>query len=111
VKRSLLSFLLALFLLAPFAAEEAKAQRKGGKAKRPPIEEGPQEQQEKVKDLTGPEKPRDAVIKGEVREALKAAEGTALEEEKRNNWEEAAKAYVQASNLARITGQLQKAIS
>lgn len=111
MKRSLLSFLLALFLLAPFAAEEAKAQRKGGKAKRPPIEEGPQEQQEKVKDLTGPEKPRDAVIKGEVREALKAAEGTALEEEKRNNWEEAAKAYVQASNLARITGQLQKAIS
>lgn len=57
------------------------------------------------------EKLRDPAIKGKISEAFSAAEETALEAERDNDWAKAAKAYTQAANAARKTGQLQKAIS
>ncbi len=107
MKRSLYSLLLALLLLAPFAAEEAKAQRKGGKTKgsaRGPVE------QEKVKDIVDQGKTEDGPTKAVKRANLSEAEARALEAEKNNELEKASKAYSQASKAARTSGQLQKAI-
>jgi CHAT domain-containing protein/Tfp pilus assembly protein PilF len=62
---------------------------------------------------------RDAIVKGEVSEALSALEAKALAAEQRanaglfpqRNWAQASLAYREASGLARSTGQLQKAIA
>jgi len=51
------------------------------------------------------------VSKGEGKETLSTLEAKALEAEKNSKWEEASTAYHQASVVARVNGQYQKAIS
>ena len=54
---------------------------------------------------------REAIARGEGLEALSALETQAVEAEKNKDWVKAASAYNFASDAARNSGQLQKAIS
>jgi len=54
---------------------------------------------------------KEAIGKGDVRGALGAAESRATEAEKNGAWKQAAQSYVQASVAARISGQVQKAVT
>jgi CHAT domain-containing protein len=54
---------------------------------------------------------REAITRGEVNEALTALEAEAAREESQGNWAKAANAYNLASDAARNSGQLQKAIT
>ena len=60
-------------------------------------------------EVTGPSKRR-AILRGETKEALAFYESTALEAERQKHWKTAIKAYLQASDLARNSGQIQNAI-
>lgn len=53
---------------------------------------------------------RRAILRGETKEALAFNESTALEAERQKHWETATNAYLQASDLARNSGQIQNAI-
>ncbi|MEK7210878.1 MAG: hypothetical protein AAB070_05625, partial [Candidatus Binatota bacterium] len=102
MKHFLFSSLFILFLFTSYSIGEPKSHRKGADTKAAPKEAI---DQEKVRDAVGQERAR-----GEVKKGL-AAEASALDAERNNNWEEAARLYNRASNGARISGQLQKAIS
>ncbi len=65
--------------------------------------------QEPKFEVTGPSKRR-AILRGETKEALAFNESTALEAERQKHWKTATNAYVQASDLARNSGQIQNAI-
>jgi len=54
---------------------------------------------------------KEAIGKGDARGALGAAESRATEAEKNGAWQQAAQSYVQASIAARISGQVQKAVT
>ena len=54
---------------------------------------------------------KEAIGKGDARGALGAAESRATEAEKNGAWQQAAQSYVQASVAARISGQVQKAVT
>ena len=54
---------------------------------------------------------KEAIGKGDARGALDAAESRAMEAEKNGAWQQAAQSYVQASVAARISGQVQKAVT
>lgn len=85
------SFFLLLALLAgPVIAEPAQRQQPGAD--------------------TGAST-REAIGKGKVKETLTQLEARALEAEKQSRWEAASKSYREASRAARISGQLQKAVS
>ena len=85
MKTLLFGFFLSLFLLTVYAVGEP-AQRKGSGTK-------------------------EAVAKGKVTETLSQMEAEALAAEKGNRWDEASSSYREASRAARISGQLQKAVS
>ena len=84
-QRLLFSFLLPFFLLNAYAIGES-AQSRGSST-------------------------REAIGKGEVAQALSEMEAQALAAEREKEWGKAANSYTRASNAARISGQLQKAIS
>jgi len=54
---------------------------------------------------------RRALVRGEIKEALAFYEEAAQQAEQKQDWVIAARQYLQASNAARYTGQLQKQIS
>lgn len=85
----LFDFFLSLFLLTVYAVGESAQDRGSG---------------------TGGAT-RAAIAKGEVRETLSQVEAKALAAEKNNHWDEASSSYREASKAARISGQLQKAVS
>jgi CHAT domain-containing protein len=60
---------------------------------------------------TAPGSTRDAIVKGEVKEALSILESKAAEAERQQNWSNAAHDYLEASHAARTAGQLQKGIT
>lgn len=113
---------LSLSLLVGYSLSEAQSRRKGlGKFKKSPAPETTTPESA-TPERTAPEtmtpatpqakgKEPQPAQKAEIVEALGDLETKALAAEKRNNWAEAAKAYRQASNLARRSGQLQKAIA
>jgi len=91
MKNSLSSLFVALFFLTFYSVgEPAQRQRPGADTKA---------------------SAKEAIGKGEVRGALGAAESRATEAEKNGAWKQAAQSYVQASVAARISGQVQKAIT
>jgi len=102
MKNFLFSFLVLLFLLTSYSIGEPKSHRGGAATKAAPKEAV---DQEKVRDTVDQGR-----VRGEVKKGL-TAEVNALEAERKNNWEEATRLYNQASNGARLSGQLQKAIS
>jgi len=65
--------------------------------------------QEAKFEVTGASR-REAISKGEIKEALDFYESAALEAERGRQWKAATKGYSHASALARSTGQLQNAI-
>ena len=87
MRRLILSFLLTLFLLIGYAIKQPRAQQ----------------------NIEGPL--REAIVKGQIKGALAATEVNALDAEKSRNWYEASRLYTRASFGARISGQLQKAVS
>jgi len=91
MKNSLSSLLVALFFLTFYSvAQPAQRQRPGADTKA---------------------SAKEAIGKGDVRGALGAAESRAMEAEKNGAWQQAAQSYVKASVAARVSGQLQKAVT
>ena len=58
-----------------------------------------------------PSSARGAIGKGENKQALSSLEANAVEAERNNQWQQASRFYRQASKLARVGGQLQRAIT
>jgi len=95
VKKLAAPLFLSLFVLAALSvAEPAQHQGSGGKATAPTKRSG-----------------KEATNKGDARGSLDDLKAKAQEAEKNNHWEEASAAYRQASSVARVNGQYQKAIS
>ena len=105
MKRALFFALsLSLSLLVGYSLSEAQSRRKGsGKIRESPPSES-------TAPPTAQPEGRQPAQKGEIVETLGALETKASAAEKNNNWWEASRYYREASNAARLSGQLQKAV-
>jgi CHAT domain-containing protein len=102
MKAAPIRFLLALFFVAAYGAARGQASQ----YESPMGSSQPTPHELDVTAFT-----REAIRKGEVKEALSSLETKALDAEKNGNWDEANLFYLNAASAAGVSGQLQKALS